>query len=239
MDMGKSDTWKQQGKYLFASGKYEEAIKCLNRVIQKDPEDVESWIFKGRSLYYQHKYMDAMRSYEKAINCDPENEDGLKGIIQCCDKLIELNPKSSDALDNKVAALMSLGKCEDAAEICNKDLEFSLKNAPMVWNWKGDALRGQNRYEDAIKYYNKTLKQDPGNEDAWVSKGKALFLLGKAGESIKCCDKASELNSKNEKVWAIKAVALKSLHRYPESKTALAKAKELGYRDEKNNKRAK
>jgi tetratricopeptide (TPR) repeat protein len=233
MNMGKSDTWKQQGKYLFASGKYEEAIKCLNRVIQKEPEDVESWIFKGRSLYYQHKYLDAVRCYEKANEFAPEIEDGWKGIIQCCDKLIDLNTKGADAWDNKVNALINLNKYDEAVEICDKDLGFRLKNSPEVWNWKGDALRRINKYEDSIKYYNKTLKQDPENEDAWINSAKALFLLGRVAEAAKCCDKVVGLYPKNANAWAIKGVALKALHRYPESEAAFAKAKELGYREEK------
>jgi tetratricopeptide (TPR) repeat protein len=237
--MGRSDTWKQQGKYLFASGKYEEAIKCLNRVIQKDPEDVESWIFKGRSLYYQHKYMDSMRCYERVTNFDSENEDGWKGIIQCCDKLIDLNAKSPEFWDIKVDALVNLGRHEEAIDICDKDLGFELKIGPQVWNRMGSILRGQSKYEDAIKYYNKTLKQDPKNEDAWINNGKALFLLGKAAESVKCCDKALGLNPDNAKVWAIKGIALKALHRYQESEAASAKAKELGYRPEKDYKKNK
>lgn len=237
--MGKSDALKQQGKYLFASGKYEEAIKCLNRVIQKDPEDVESWIFKGRVLYYQHKYMDAIRCYEIAAQFAPGTEDGWKGIIQCCERLIDQNSKSADAWNNKVDALINLGKYEEAIEICDEDPGFDLKSAPKVWNWKGDALRRMSRYEDSLKYYNKTLKQDPGNENAWINSAKALFLLGKVAESAKCCDKVVELYPKNANAWAIKGVALKALHRYPESEAALAKAKELGYSEEKGHKKSR
>jgi tetratricopeptide (TPR) repeat protein len=237
--MGRSDTWKQQGKYLFASGKYEDAIKCLNRVIQQDPQDIESWIFKGRSLYYQKKYMDAMRCYERAIAIDPKNEDSWTDKIRCCDRLIETAPRSPDILDIKVEALMSVGRNEEAVEICDKDLGFVLANAIKAWNWKGDAHRQEKRYVDAISYYNKTLKQDPNNENAWMNKGKALFLGGKAAESIKCCEKVLELNPNNARVWAIKSVALKTVHRYPESEAALAKARELGYREEENSSRKK
>lgn len=229
--MVSSDTWRREGKYLFASGKYEDAIKLLNRVLQKYPEDVDAWMFKGRALYYQKKYADALRCYESAIGIDPRNEDCLKEKILCCDKLIEMSAKNADAWDDKVDALMALGRHEEAVEICDKDLGFSLKNAPRAWNWKGDAFRGKGAYEDAIKYYNKTLRQDPDNEDAWMNKGRALYLLGKVAESIKCCDRVIELSPKNAKVWAIKSVAFKALYRYDEAEAAIAKAKELGYRE--------
>jgi superkiller protein 3 len=126
---------------------------------------------------------------------------------------------------------IKLGKYQEAIEICDKSPEFDLKSAPIAWNLSGDALRSQSRYEDAIKYYNKTLKQDPKNEEAWINKGKAIYLLGRPSESVICFDKALELNVKNAKVWAMKGVALKTMHKYIESEAAFAKAKELGYHD--------
>jgi len=229
--MGRSDTWMHQGKYLFASGQYDESIKLLNRVIQKDPEDVEAWIFKGRVLYYQRKYMDALRCYEKAINYDPKNESAYSGIIQCCDKMIELDEKNIEVLDIKIGALIILGKSENALEICDSKPERNLKNAPRVWNWKGDLLRKENKYEDAIKYYDVTLKQDPKNDEAWINKGKALYLLGRASESAICFDNALKVDPKNAKVWAMLGMALRATYKYVESEAAFEKARELGYHD--------
>jgi tetratricopeptide (TPR) repeat protein len=188
--MGKSDTWMHQGKYLFASGKYEEAIKCFNRVIQKDPEIADSWLYKGRSLYYQHKYLDAMRCFERLIACDPNNEEGRKGILQCSDKQIEQNPKDPKAWESKIEALMNLDRQVEAVEICDMALGFALINAPRAWNWMGDALRAKRSFEEAIKYYNKSIKQDPKNEDAWINKAKASYILGSLSDALMCCDRA-------------------------------------------------
>ncbi|MGA9098532.1 MAG: tetratricopeptide repeat protein, partial [Methanotrichaceae archaeon] len=159
--MGTDDTWKRQGKYLFASGKYDDAIKLLNRVLQKNPEDVDAWMFKGRALYYQRKYADALRCYESALGIDPKKEDCLKEKIMCCDKLIGMSPKNVDTWDKKLGALMTLGRYEEAVQICDSESGFCFKNAPRAWNLKGDALRAKDAYEDALKYYNKTLRQDP------------------------------------------------------------------------------
>ena len=126
---------------------------------------------------------------------------------------------------------MASGRYEEAVLICDNEFGFSFKNAPVAWNWKGDALRAKNAHEDALKYYNKTLKQDPNNEDAWMNKGRAFYFTGKIAESIKCCDKVIELNPKNAKAWAIKSVAFKAWHRYDEAEAAIARAKELGYRE--------
>ena len=233
--MGSTDTWKRQGKYLFASGKYDEAVKCLNRVIQQEPEDEEAWLFKGRSLHYQHKHQDAIKCYERIIALNQKNEDAWAGIAQSSDKLVDQSPKSADAWDLKIGALIKLGRHEEAAESFEKAMSKSpdliLKTATKIWNWKGDSLRAQRKYEEAIKFYNKTLKQDPQNEIAWVNKAKALYLLGKPVEAVMCCDKALEIDEKDAKVWAIKSVALKAVHRYDEAEAAIEKARKLGYRE--------
>jgi tetratricopeptide (TPR) repeat protein len=230
INMGKSDALRREGKYLFASGKYEDAIKCLNRVLQKDPSDVDSWIYKGRALYFQHKYNDAIRAFEKALSCDSRNEDGWKGKIQCCDKLIELGAKNADAWDDKVEALINLGEYKQASEICDDAPGFSLKNAPRAWNCQGKALAADGGHEEAVKCYDKAIRHDAKFEDAWMNRGKALHLLGKALESIRCYDRALELNNKNAEAWALKGAALRDLFKYPEAEAAIAKAVKLGYR---------
>jgi tetratricopeptide (TPR) repeat protein len=227
--MGKSDALKRQGKYLFASGKYEDAIKCLNRVLQKDPVDVDSWIFKGRALYYQHKYNDAIRAFQKAISCNPKSEEAWKGKIQCCDKLIELSARNIDAWDDKIEALINIGECKQAADICDQPAGFKLKNAPRAWNCQGKNLQLHGEPEAAIQCYDKAIKQDASFEDAWMNKGKALHLLGRTLESIRCYERALELNDKNAEAWALKGAALKDLYKYPEAEAAIAKAAKLGH----------
>lgn len=228
--MANKDDWKRQGKYLFAAGKYDEAIKSLNRSIQKNPSDAESWIYKGRSLYYQAKYMDAIKCYERASAEEPDNEDAWMGKVQCCDKLIDLSAKNAYAWDEKVGALIHLNKYEDALKICESSLGFQLTNAILVWNHMARINRENRSYNDAIMYYTKTIKQDPKNEEAWMDCGKSLYLLGKKEEAIKCFDRAIDINPANEKTWALKGVALKSLYRYDEAKEALSRAGELGYK---------
>jgi tetratricopeptide (TPR) repeat protein len=219
-NMGNSDNWKRQGKYLFASSKYDESIKCLNRALTKDPEDVESWIYKGRSLYYLHKYADALKCYEKAQNLDPKNEDIWNDKLKACDKLLEASPKNAQVWDLKVEALISLDRCEDAAMVCDSDLGFELENAPKAWNCMGERLRSQGKHEEALSYYRKTLKQDPKDAKAWANMGKAMHLLGRDADSIQCFDKALETNREDAKVWAMKSAVLKALYRYPEADEA-------------------
>ena len=57
---------------------------------------------------------------------------------------------------------------------------------------KGLALDNLGKYEEAIEWYDKTLKIDPNNVFALYNKGFALNNLGKYQEAIEWYDKATE-----------------------------------------------
>ncbi len=80
-------------------------------------------------------------------------------------------------------------------------------NATNYWNEKSDywfkrgfQLSGSQSYEDALKAYDKALRMNPENADAWSGKALALRYLSlskhdldKYSESLKASDKAIEL----------------------------------------------
>ncbi len=83
-------------------------------------------------------------------------------------------------------------------------------NATNYWNEKSDywfkrgfQLSGSHSYEDALKAYDKALRMNPENADAWSGKALALRYLSlnehdldKYSESLKASDKAIELYDK-------------------------------------------
>ncbi|HEY9205282.1 MAG TPA: tetratricopeptide repeat protein, partial [Candidatus Methanoperedens sp.] len=58
----------------------------------------------------------------------------------------------------------------------------------------GNELFSMEKYEEAIKSFDKSLQIDPGNNTAWNNKGMALARSGKFAEAIQCYDKALEIN---------------------------------------------
>lgn len=227
--MAKMDTWKRQGKLNFAGGRYEEAIKCLNRVLQKEPEDLEAWIFKGRSLYYLKKYVDSIKCYDKATELSPNNQETWQEKLNCLEKLAIASPKNADIWDQKTEALMNLGRFEEALEISEKYPGLCPKSSPRLWIWKADTLLEQGRCDDALDYCHKIIKYESMNEDAWLIKGRSLHLQNKNAESLKCYDRAIEINEKSGGAWAEKSEVLRSLFRYKEAEEALAIARKLGH----------
>ena len=82
---------------------------------------------------------------------------------------------------------------------------------------KGDALYYQEKYDQAIQYYDKALAIDPNDTYALSSKGYALDGLGKYEEAIQYYDKALAIDPNDSNALNGKGYALDGLGNYTES----------------------
>src|SRR5208337_742950 len=62
-----------------------------------------------------------------------------------------------------------------------------------VWSNKGNELMSSEKYNEAIKAFDKAIEINPKNSDAWYKKGNILSKLGKYDEAIKAYEKAIEI----------------------------------------------
>jgi tetratricopeptide (TPR) repeat protein len=68
-------------------------------------------------------------------------------------------------------------------------------------NKKGIGLLENGKYKEAIKYFDKSLKQDPSNLHSLNNKGSALRLLKKYNEALKCFDTVLVLEGGTRDDW--------------------------------------
>ena len=125
--------------------------------------------------------------------------------------------------------LYNQSKYNEGNEAIQKDLYNQGKKDKATS--KGDKLKAEGRYDEAIYFYDEAINLDPNNWDnwrVWNSKGDALSKQGKYTEAVQAYDKAIELLPDNSMVWANKGDALKALGRTNESDVAYATARELG-----------
>ena len=52
--------------------------------------------------------------------------------------------------------------------------------------YEGNKYYNRGRYEEAIKYYDLTLKENPRHNNALIAKGDALYNLDKYDLSVEC-----------------------------------------------------
>ena len=95
-----------------------EAIKCFDKVIEIDPENVDAWCNKGSMLCELNSFEEALKCYNKVLELEPENIDvwrykgnalieleQFEDAIKCYDIILGLNIKDVNAWNNKGTAL--------------------------------------------------------------------------------------------------------------------------------------
>ena len=102
-------------------------------------------------------------------------------------------------------------KEEYAVNLITSIFEKYLNNAA------ADIFSLNSQYNESIEYYDKILKSDNKNINAYNNKGHALYNLGRYEEAIKCFDKVINIDSKNSIAHYGKAMSLLLLNKYREA----------------------
>jgi len=201
----KSEDYFSRATDLYFKGKYELAIKAIEKAIELKPDYADAWYNKGVALKDLGRYDEALKANEKAI---------------------ELKPDSAGAWYNKGAILSNLGRYDEALKANEKAIELKPENAD-AWYNKGVVLSNLGRYDEALKASERAIELEPDYVNAWNNKGAVLSNLGRYDEALKAIEKVIELEPENADVWNNKGVVLNDLGRYDEALKANEKAFEL------------
>lgn len=191
--LSEETNWNTKGLELYKKGQYKEAVECFNRVLSDDPQAFKVWNNKGNALYKLVSYDKALNCYDKALEISPDYSNAWYGkgctliqmknyeeALECFNRVLSLNPGDNDAKKKK----------DDILSILN------IKDARAVEECfnKGNYLYIQEKYKEAVEYYNMVIESDKNHTDAWYGKGCALKALKQYEESAACFDRVMELN---------------------------------------------
>lgn len=89
---------------------------------------------------------------------------------------------------------------------------------------KGLTLSSLNRYEEALKSFEKGLKIKPDFVDLWESKGETLYELNRYQDGLDAFDRAIQLSPSSVTAWRGRGYVLNQLERFEEAIAAFEKA---------------
>ncbi|MGB5875595.1 MAG: serine/threonine-protein kinase [Bacteroidota bacterium] len=89
---------------------------------------------------------------------------------------------------------------------------------------KAFSLASLGQHKNAVKLYDRVLRLEPRNSDAWNNRGVCCMKLGKTEDALTCYENATKTNRHNASAWMNNGNALYTLGRYSEALVSLNKA---------------
>jgi tetratricopeptide (TPR) repeat protein/tRNA A-37 threonylcarbamoyl transferase component Bud32 len=196
--------WTNKGGSLLALDRPEDAVRCFDRALLLDPQNVHALCNKGTALKGLLRPAEALRCYDMAL---------------------DIEPTFALALSGKGNLLNSVGRYEEAIRFLDKALELdSLLGT--AWGAKGLSLMSMGQYDMGLGCFNRALELDPCDLHSLFSKGLALQALRRHAEAVACCDGVIRLEPDNARAWCQKAVNLQDLGQREEALRCYSRALE-------------
>ncbi len=116
--------------------------------------------------------MEAKKWFNKAWE-----EDSTSLKIEYYSKAIEVDPKYTNAYNNRGAAYVDLGEYRKAIDDFTKTIKLDPKHAS-AYNNRGIAYREWGQFQKALDCFNKAIELFPRNEEFYYGRGVVYFELG-------------------------------------------------------------
>ena len=153
--------------------KYEDSLKIYNNILEKEPNCLIFDVYKGKvtSLSYLKKYDEAFNFIENVVKNKFSNREILllksevyyikneyNNSLKCINNILEIKNKDEEILSYKLKILYHL-KDTNMNELikCLNKLYKINQNNPDALYYFGKLSQDEEKYEEAIKYYLKSI----------------------------------------------------------------------------------
>ena len=164
------------------------AVKCFDKSIEEDPNDVNVYVAKGLSLLKLGNYAEAKDCFGLAAKVGLNNAYAYFGLGM---SPLMLNEREA------VAAYFA-----QALALFETVLKVEPNDA-MLHHYKGAVLREMSKPEAALECFDKAIELDPNYADAYRSKGNLLQDLDDHDDAMKCFSKITKLDKRRRNVKRI------------------------------------
>ena len=218
---------------------YKQALKCYDKAIQLNPNNLQILGRRGRILEKIQNYDQALACYNKVIQLKADNEwawsrrgrvleklEHYEEALTSYEKAIELKYDNVWDWRRRAWILEKLQRYEEALSAFEQIIELR-PDDEWVWGQRGWVLEELQRYEESLKAFDRAIELRPDDEWVWIERGWVLVNLRKYRQAVASYEKAIELKPDNQWVWGQRAWVLGRLEFYQEAIASYDKAIEL------------
>ena len=215
-----------QGLALGADGKYQQAVKALNKTTTINPRFVQAWRWQGKVLNQLKQDPEALKAYQKAIQLDKKNfvfyvEQGnvlttLKrypDAITSYSEAVKLKPEHTWAYNSRGIAYAKLKQYDKAIADYNQVINLDPKSTDAYGN-RANVYVDLKQYDKAIADYNQAINLDPQLAPGFYSRGNAYKDMGKYDKAIADYNQAINLDPKFSLAYYNRANTYNNLQQY-------------------------
>lgn len=187
-----SDVHYQMGKYLAENSHYDEAMSELNLAIKLNVKNGEAYIYRGNIFGINGQHELALADYNKAEELKVNNIDVYVNraitysILKNYEKAFPDYEKAlknafsakSKIYLNRALAYLGYGDADKAIEDCNAVLALSTVKNDEAYIYRGIAQHRKKNFEEAIVDYDRAIKINPGNGNAYINRSDTWYAKG-------------------------------------------------------------
>jgi len=205
---------------LFWQERHDEAIECLDRLLEIEPKNAAALFQAGQSCRALEKFSAASEYLSKAIELNPNIPHWLICRSQTsqflaeyesaeadCRRACELEPENAAHRHDLGLVLRLMSRPVDAER---ELLEATLLNPDLTTAWinLGNACRDQGEFEKAIAHFEHALTIEPDNAMTHTYLGAAQLQSGQMEPGLKNLERSATLNPFDRTTMAYHAAAL-------------------------------
>jgi tetratricopeptide (TPR) repeat protein len=231
------EQWLEEGLAHHKAGRYEQALKAYEQIIQLDPGYARAYRSKGDVLFDLRRYEEALDPYQQAIRLAPDHARIHRNIGDILSRLkrydeallsyeeaIRFEPHSAPLYNDKGKLLYGLGRYEEAFAAFESATKLDSRFTD-AYNNKGSTLSRLSRYTEALVAYEQTIRLNPNFALAHNNKGRALHHLRRYKEALAAFEEAIRLDPHFRGAYNNMADTLEQLGRVEEARAARARAR--------------
>ncbi|HYY72298.1 MAG TPA: tetratricopeptide repeat protein [Candidatus Bathyarchaeia archaeon] len=187
---------------------YDQAVRHLTKALRERPNLAGPTVIVGMDYLKLGSPEKAIPYLQQALKLDPANRDAAQALAS---SYLGQEDFRSAAEEFRHMAAMDSDKSEAWFQLGHEYLDLSARLAfrgahlypESAWGHRflGDLLYQRNRWEDAVKEYQKALSADPRQPGLHTSIGQSYLKAGKLDESEKEFRLELQLNPQNETAW--------------------------------------
>ncbi len=155
-------------------------------------------------------------------------EENIEEAMKDYDEAVKLDPRCTEAYNNRGLAKSHMGKHEEAIKDFDKAIKLDPQDGMTYYN-QGNAKSSLGKHEEAIKDFDRALELDPETAVAYHSRGIAKAELGRHQGAVEDFSEAIRLKSDKAEFYSSRGKSNKKLEsgNTKKSEKDFAKARKL------------